>query len=127
MSAGRVAGRGSDVDDGCPLTAASAEGRFGRDGVVPWSLAPHILQKFIPAGFGAPQDGHTDAAAPVGDALGAGAPDVGTAGPGNPGPDPDGLPGGSAMGRRWPHFTQNRDPSRLFSPQLGQRTPGIFR
>src|SRR6266571_3649178 len=117
MSGGRLDGRGSDVDDGCPLTAASAEGRAGRDGGAPWSLAPHILQKFIPAGLGEPQEGHTVAVEPDPEALGAAGPDEDVPGPGNPGPDPEGLPWGSTMGRRWPHFTQNRDPSRLVSPQ----------
>jgi hypothetical protein len=102
-------GRGSDADDACPETAASALGRFGFDADAPDSLAPHILQKFIPVGFGEPHEGQTAGEVP-----------------GNPWADPPGLPPGLPVVRRWPHFTQNNDPSRLVSPQLGQRSPVIF-
>jgi len=121
VSGGLGGGRGSEADDVCPETAASALGRFDFDGDVPDSFAPHILQKFIPVGFGEPHEGQTAIAPPD--------PETGEApgeGPGNPWADPPGLPAGLPVVRRWPHLTQNNDPSRLVSPQLGQRTPVIF-
>ena len=114
-------GRGIDADEGCPDTAASALGRLGFE-PVPVSLAPHILQKFIPVGFGDPHEGQTVIAPPCPDTAGVD-PDEAA---GNPWADPPGLPPGLPVVRRWPHLTQNNEPSRLVSPQLGQRTPAIF-